>query len=200
MVLAATGTGNALTQPSSATDSNGQTAGTLASTRAEVKTVSVTIGGTVISNTATVTFTPGALDHFTVSSIPTQTAGVPFNIGLTAQDVNNNTVTNYTGEVDLATTAGSITPTISAAFTAGVLSSQSVSVTLAGTGKTITVTDHGGTKTGTSGTFTVLPSPWTISPSRPSAVRRWRARRLPWPLQLRMPTTIPSRASGARWI
>ena len=157
VVLAATGSGNTLTQPSAATDASGQTTGTLASTSAEVKTVSVTISGTVISNTASATFTPGALDHFAVSSISTQTAGVPFNVSVTAQDANNNTVTNYTGEVDLATTAGTIAPTVSAAFTAGVLSSQSVSVTLAGTGQTIAVTDHGGTKTGTSGTFTVLP-------------------------------------------
>ena len=74
VVLAATGSGNTLTQPATATDANGQTTGTLASTLAEVKTVSVTIGGTVISNTATVTFTPGALDHFMISSISTQTA------------------------------------------------------------------------------------------------------------------------------
>src|SRR5258706_13781997 len=59
VVLASTGTGNTLTQPSAATDANGQTTGTLKSTTAAVKTVSVTISATAITATTPVTFTAG---------------------------------------------------------------------------------------------------------------------------------------------
>jgi acetyl esterase/lipase len=57
VVVSATGTGNLLTQPASATDVNGQTTATLKSTNAEAKTISVTISGTAITSQPTVTFT-----------------------------------------------------------------------------------------------------------------------------------------------
>ena len=97
------------------------------------------------------------LDHFLVEaaaggSIGTQTAGVPFSVKVTAQDASNNTVTGFNGTVDVTSnrTCSSGCAT-TAAFTAGVLSSTSVTLTQAGTLSTITATDHGGTgKTGTS--------------------------------------------------
>ncbi len=55
VVLAATGSGNALTQPAGLTDANGMATGTLSSTVAEDKTVSATIDGVAITQTATVT-------------------------------------------------------------------------------------------------------------------------------------------------
>jgi len=56
VVLAATdtGSGNTLTQPSSATNGSGQTTGTLSSTYPEAKTVSVTISSVAITQTANV--------------------------------------------------------------------------------------------------------------------------------------------------
>ena len=48
--------GNTLTQPAAVTDSNGQTTATLASTVAGVKTVSATINGVAVTQTAAVTF------------------------------------------------------------------------------------------------------------------------------------------------
>ena len=98
----------------------------------------------------------GVLDHFAIAAIGTQTAGTPFSITITAKDAYDNTLAGYTGTVDLATTAGTIVPTQSGAFVGGVRT-ESVTVSLAGTGKTITVTDHGGTKTGASSPFTVNP-------------------------------------------
>ena len=56
VMLAATGTDNILTQPTAVTDINGQASGTLASTVAEVKTVSATIDSTLILSTADATF------------------------------------------------------------------------------------------------------------------------------------------------
>ncbi len=105
----------------------------------------------------------GPLDHFAVTTPGTQTAGTAFAITtITAQDANNNTVTTFTGTVDMSETGGgaggTVTPSQSSAFTAGVLSGQSVTLTKSGSLVTITVTDHAGTgKTGVSGTFTVNP-------------------------------------------
>ncbi|MCK9410887.1 MAG: hypothetical protein M0Q53_01210 [Prolixibacteraceae bacterium] len=100
------------------------------------------------------TVVPGPLDHFAISTITSpQTAGTAITgITLTAQDVNNNTVTSFVSSVAYSGTAG-ITGT-SAAFTAGVLSGVSVTPTVAGTSMTFIVT--GATKTGTS-TFNVNP-------------------------------------------
>src|SRR5206468_10130047 len=75
-------------------------------------------------------------------------------ITITAQDASSNTVTSFSGTVDLSTTAGTITPATSGAFSGGVRT-ETVTVTLAGTGKTITATRTGGSETGTSNTFTV---------------------------------------------
>ena len=68
-----------------------------------------------ISNTFTVN--PGPLDHFAISTITSpQVAGTAITgITLTAQDVNNNTVTSFASTVTYSGTAG-ITGT-SAAFT-----------------------------------------------------------------------------------
>ena len=105
---------------------------------------------------STVTFTAtgiaGTLDHFAISSISSpQTSGTAITgITLTAQDVNNNTVTTFTGTVTYSGTAG-IAGT-SSAFTAGVLSSVSVTPTNSGSGMTFIVTWS--SKTGTA-TFDV---------------------------------------------
>ena len=62
-VLAVTGTGNTVTQPVAATDTNGQTTGSFVSTVAEAKTASYTVLGRAITDTAAVTVsgTPGDL-------------------------------------------------------------------------------------------------------------------------------------------
>ncbi len=112
------------------------------------------VTGSGKTGTSTFTVNPGALDHFLISAIPSpQTAGTAITgITLTAQDLNNNTVTSYTSTVTYSGTAG-VTGN-SAAFSAGRLASVSVTPTLAGSGKTFIVTGSG--KTGTS-TFTVNP-------------------------------------------
>src|SRR5439155_757036 len=61
VVLAATGTGNALVQPSpDTTIASGVASGTLSSTVAQGKTVSATVAGTAITQQATVTVSPAA--------------------------------------------------------------------------------------------------------------------------------------------
>jgi len=53
--LAATGSGNTLTQPTAPTDATGVASGTLSSTVEETKTISATIDGTPLTQTATLT-------------------------------------------------------------------------------------------------------------------------------------------------
>jgi hypothetical protein len=128
-------------------------------------TTSGVTGKTGTSGSVTIS---APLDHFLVEAaaggnIGTQTAGVPFSVKITAQDVSNHTVTGFTGTADITSnrtcSAGCAT---TAAFTAGVLSSQSVTLTQAGALSTITATDHAGTKTGTSSAFTVIPAAATV--------------------------------------
>jgi hypothetical protein len=105
-----------------------------------------------------------SLDHFAVITPGAQTAGTSFNITtITAQDANNNAVTSFIGKVDLTETGdgagGTVSPSLSSTFVAGMLSSQSMALTKAGAGATITVSDHAGTlRSGVSGAFTVNPS------------------------------------------
>ena len=147
------------------------TAGTIAPVTtgafvAGVKTLNVTVtrsgAGKIISvddgaghagTSNTFTVDPGALDHFSFATIAGMQAGTPSNITITAQDANNNTVTLFTATVNLTTTAGTISPTVTGAFVGGVRT-EAVSVTQSGTGKTITANDGSG-HAGTSNTFTV---------------------------------------------
>ena len=57
VVVASTGTGNTIVQPTTATNPSGQTTATMSSTVAESKTISATINGTAITDTASVVFT-----------------------------------------------------------------------------------------------------------------------------------------------
>ena len=114
------------------------------------------VTGSGKTGTATFDVNAGALDHFAISAISSpQTAGTAITgVTLTAQDVNNNTVTSFTSTVAYSGTAG-ITGT-SAAFTAGQLTGVSVTPTSAGSSRTFIVTASA--KTGTA-TFTVNPGP-----------------------------------------
>src|SRR5439155_18745135 len=111
-----------------------------------------------------ITFTVVAsttVDHFSFAPISTpQTAGTAFNITITAQDAGNNTVVGYSGngfKVKLTSTGALVgAPVTTPAFTNGVLTNQSVTITNTGN-FTITATDNGGgtTATGTSNPFQV---------------------------------------------
>ena len=121
------------------------------------RTFTVTVGS--VTSTRTFDVNPGALDHFTISTITSPTAGTAITgITLTALDAHDNTLSTgpnaFSGTVDFSGTAG-ITGT-SVAFTAGVLSGVSVTPTVAGSGLTFIVTDPVSGKTGTS-TFDVSP-------------------------------------------
>lgn len=141
VVLSSTGTGNAFTQPSSLTAT---TTGALSSTKAETKTISATIAGTLITQTASATFIPGTLDRVTITPGGTQSVAGGSAIPFLAQgfDINNNAITGlaYIWTAVPGTGTGSVT-------SGGVLTG--------GIAGTLTVTATSGTKTGTSGTVTV---------------------------------------------
>ncbi|HEV2671992.1 MAG TPA: Ig-like domain-containing protein, partial [Gemmatimonadales bacterium] len=79
VVLAATGTGNTLTQPAAPTNASGAATGTLSSTVAESKTVSARINDVAISQTATVAVTSGGATKLVLVTEPAAVAqsGVP---------------------------------------------------------------------------------------------------------------------------
>ncbi len=97
--------------------------------------------------------------RFVLEAIPSpQIAGEPFDLTLWAADPYGNLATDYTGTVDLTTTAGQILPAriVFSAEDQGRHTGQ-VSVTLAGSGGTITAQDQD-RHTGTSAPFAVIGS------------------------------------------
>ena len=118
----------------------------------------VSISGNNLLLNLTSTGGHGPVDQFTISSIPsTQTVGTPITgITLTAKDAANATVTSFTGTVTFGGTGG-FTGT-SASFIDGVLTSVSVTPTVAGSNLTFTV-DNGAGKTGSATIATINPAP-----------------------------------------
>ena len=116
------------------------------------QTITVT-DGTISTQSAAITVNPGTLNQFNFSTIPSpQTAGVAFSITITAQDRDGNTVTSYVGTNTLTASSGTISPTSTTAFTAGVWTG---SVTMTSVGSSRTIGTSGGGYTGTSNTFTI---------------------------------------------
>src|SRR5439155_1436990 len=80
-----------------------------------------------------ITVNPGVLNNFLVEkagggAIPTQTAGTAFNIKITARDLNNNTVTGFTGTATITSTGTLSAGGTTATFASGVLASHSVTI------------------------------------------------------------------------
>ena len=131
------------------------------------QTVTATSGSTGTSNTFTIN--PGALNNFIVEGsggvpIPTQLAGTPFNLRLTARDAFNNVKTDFTGAGNTAvlTSTGTLTgaPLTSGTFTAGVKDPQAVTIT---NGGTFTITAKNGVPTGVSNSFNVNAPPSAVA-------------------------------------
>jgi alpha-tubulin suppressor-like RCC1 family protein len=106
----------------------------------------------------------GALAHFSIATVGTQTLGVAFPIIVTAQDASGNTVSSFTGTVDLTGNGATVTPATSGNFVNGAWSGN-VSVPTNSTSMTITAKATGGTETGTSNAFDVIKGSQTITTS-----------------------------------
>jgi hypothetical protein len=149
---------------------NGTYTAKLTGTTAGTATVTGTLDGNPILDNATVTIGAGAMTHFVVEAagggnIPDQAVNVAFNVKVTARDAFNNTATSFTGTVGFTSTPGggiSAGAGPSAAFTAGVLSSHSI--TFGTTGDfTLTATRTGGSEVGTSNSFQVQSAPTAVN-------------------------------------
>lgn len=93
VVLAASGSGNTLTQPSAPTDSQGKASGTLVSTGAETKTVTASAGAVTLNSQPTVSFTATGVPSVRITTplalekVPT---GVTLNIAWTSANTTEN--------------------------------------------------------------------------------------------------------------
>ncbi len=113
VTLAATGSGNILTQPGSPTDANGQVTATLKSTVAETKTITVTVDGTIINAQPTITFVPGPATQLVFTSQPVTT---PVNVTMPAvvvqiEDQQGNPVPQSGTTITLALSASTLSGT-----------------------------------------------------------------------------------------
>lgn len=122
--------------------------------------VSVTVSGVTRTANASATITSLGVDHFNFSVIPNQTAGQSFVVSVLAKDMYNNTVTSYGGNGSLSFSAGTITPSTTTDFNAGVWTG-SVQVTKAATSAHITYS---------SGSFSGVSNPFDVSPGALASV------------------------------
>ncbi|MDZ7409441.1 MAG: hypothetical protein ONB51_09395 [candidate division KSB1 bacterium] len=92
------------------------------------------------------------VDHFDISTIGNQTAGVPFSVTIIARDASNNTVTGFNGTVTVSDGTGTVSPATSNPFTAGTLT-QNFTITKSAGNNRLTVTGVG--KSSSSNAFNV---------------------------------------------
>ncbi len=98
---------------------------------------------------------PGSLAKFYIGPISSpKTAGEYFSISVTAQDNYDNTVTSFTGKVDISDNSGTVSPNQSDNFSGGEWNGQ-VKITADFTNDQISVQRSGGGETGTSNAFDV---------------------------------------------
>ena len=104
VVLAATGSGNTLTQPGGTTNASGVATGTLSSTVAEAKTVTATVNTVGVTQSASITIAPAAASALVFSVSPTSSgagATIAPPIQVVAHDAFGNTATGFAGNVTM---------------------------------------------------------------------------------------------------
>ena len=177
--LTATGTGNVVTQPA-VTNASGVTTGTIASTRAETKTVTATADPTgaavAITQQPTITFLPGAVSPLsTISAAPLTLAAngtAVSTITVTVRDANGNPVPGRTVALAATGTGNTLTQPTGVTSATGVATGTLAS-TVAATKIVTAIVDPGagqvaltgmaaivfqaGTASGTTTTLTVSP-------------------------------------------
>jgi hypothetical protein len=153
VTLAATGTGNTITQPVGTTGVDGRITGSLSSTKAEAKTVSATVNGAVaLTQTATVTVTADVATRLAFTVQPSNTPvtqHITPAVQVAALDAFGNTATSFMGTVAIAIgTNGGVLPgtlhgTLSQAAVAGVATFGDLSIDQIGNGYTLVVSVTG---------------------------------------------------------
>jgi hypothetical protein len=114
--------------------------------------------GTQNVTSAVFDVTHAALDKFDFGTVGNQTAGVSFNLAITAQDEFGNTVTDFNGTANLSLNQNTFASGAGATgnFVNGVLASQAVTINTAASGYQITATS--GAIDGKSNVFEVSPA------------------------------------------
>lgn len=98
--------------------------GTLISNQAQIDCAEA---GPYSTNTVQTEVVPGPVDHFSIAEIASpQIAGAAFLLPITALDAFGNTVTSFSGSVNISDTTGTIAPTVSGALTNGVWLGEAV--------------------------------------------------------------------------
>ncbi|MDZ7377130.1 MAG: hypothetical protein ONB13_10960, partial [candidate division KSB1 bacterium] len=133
----------------------GQWSGAVRITKSQSDVTITATRGSITGQSNPFNIEPASLDHFSIATIGTKAAGVPFAITVTAKDTFENRVTNFNGTVSIQDLTGTITPNASGAFDLGQWSGD-VTITQVRNGDQITVTNSGGSQTGTSNSFDVI--------------------------------------------
>ena len=165
VVLAATENGNTLTQPSGPTNANGVATGSLNSTGAGTKTVSATIAGVAVTQTATVTVDPGSAAALGFKTQPINTtagSSITPAIQVEVRDQFGNPITSATDSVTLAIGTdpggGTLSGTTTVAAQIGVATFSTLRIDKVGTGYTLAASTPGLTGA-TSNAFDVTADP-----------------------------------------
>jgi hypothetical protein len=177
VVLAASGTGNTLTQPAGPTTVSGVATGAVSSTAAEAKTISATIGGVAITQTAGVTVTPAPASRLDFTAQPSATgAGIVIAPPIQAEvrDQFGNRVTTAANSVNVSilnnagSPAGTLSGTRPRTAVGGVVTFNDLSIDKAGTGYTL-LTSSTGLTSDTSSAFNITAGGVSASQSIISA-------------------------------
>lgn len=168
VTLAATGTGNTITQPLGVTGSNGSARGSLSSTVAEVKVVTATANGIPLAAQPSVTVSAGPVSATTStvsaapSSIQAGGGGFAATVTVTTRDAFANPVGGATVVLSVTGTGNTLTqpagPTNASGVASGALSSTTTGI------KTVSATANG-TAIVQAASVTVIPGEVSVSQS-----------------------------------
>ena len=132
-----------------------------------IDTVEASYGGE--SGYASVEVVSPSLDHFTFNEIISpQYADAPFMVAVTARDISGNPLLGYSGTAALSDTTGTIDPTVTGNFSAGVWNGP---VTISQVAHDVTITASDGGSFGTSNPFEVEDVPSYYRVTSPSYVQ-----------------------------
>ncbi len=176
--VSVTGSSNILTPTGGSTDGSGVFTATLASSRAESKTVSATVNGAAVTQTRSVTFVPGPLALLALVTQPPSTLAAGSTmpaIAVELLDAQGNRVTGSTEMVELILDdpsggGASLGGTTTRSAVAGLATFNDLFIETTGQGyRLLATTSAAGVTGATSNLFDVTPGPPSITNSLISA-------------------------------
>ncbi|MBI4502505.1 MAG: Ig-like domain-containing protein [Gemmatimonadetes bacterium] len=163
VTVAATGTANTFTAATGSTNAGGGFTADFSSTMAETKTISATINGVTLAQTADVTVAAAAGSTLVFTQQPTTTAAgaaITPDVVVIARDEFGNRATSFTGEITIAIgtnpAGGTLSGTVNREASSGSALFGGLRIDNAGTGYTLTATATG-LSPATSAAFDITP-------------------------------------------